>query len=153
MGKVCYTFAMQLVVKRVDKSLPFPKYQTEGAVAFDLYARVEMVVKPLEAVLIPLNLIVKVPAGYVFLLASRSSYPKKGLLIPNGVGIIDQDYSGEQDELKVWALNFTKENIVVEKGERIAQGLLVPLERVKEFVEVDSVVGPSRGGFGSTGKK
>jgi dUTP pyrophosphatase len=72
------------------------------------------------------------------------------LLIPNGVGIIDQDYCGEGDELKVQVLNFSDEAVLVKKGERIAQGLFLPVMRV-EWDEIEEL-GQGRGGFGSTGE-
>jgi dUTP pyrophosphatase len=144
---------MKLSIKRIDNSLPLPEYKTSGAVAFDLCSRLDMEIKPFEETLIPLNLVIKVPKGYVLMLASRSSYPKKKLLIPNGFGVIDQDYCGDTDEIKIWALNFSQKNVMVEKGERIAQALLVPIEKAEEFVELEVIQEVSRGGFGSTGKK
>jgi dUTP diphosphatase len=84
------------------------------------------------------------------MLTLRSSTPRrKSLLIPNGVGIIDQDYCGEGDELQVQVLNFSEEAVVVKKGERIAQGLFLPVMQV-DWEEVHEV-GQGRGGFGSTG--
>ncbi len=140
-----------LKLKRIDKSLPLPAYQTKGSVGFDLYARETVKIKPFEPTLIPLNTIVKIPKGYMLLLASRSSLPiKKGLMVANGVGIIDQDYCGENDELKLLVINFTKKEVIVKKGERIAQGIIVKIEK-PEFEEVEKMGEKSRGGFGSTG--
>ena len=86
----------------------------------------------------------------MLLLTLRSSTPRrKGLLIPNGVGIIDQDYCGEGDELKAQVLNFREETVTVKRGERIAQGIFIPVMRVN-WTEV-SEMGQGRGGFGSTG--
>lgn len=142
---------MKIKIKRVDKSLPLPEYKTSGAVAFDLASRINLDVEPHAVALIPLNIIVEIPKGYTIILAPRSSLPlKKGLLIPNGIGIIDQDYSGPEDEWRLEVLNFTDKKVKIEKGERIAQGLLVPIEKIlwKEIEEIDQ---PNRGGFGSTG--
>lgn len=142
---------MKLKIKRIDKSLELPEYKTKGAVGFDLTAREEIVVKPFEVTLIPLNIVVKVPKGYSLLLFSRSSTPlKKGLMVANGVGVVDWDYSGEEDEIKLAVLNFTKKNVKVEKGERIAQALIVKV-LVPKFLEVKKMDSKSRGGFGSTG--
>ncbi len=144
---------MKIKVKRVDKSLDLPEYKTKGAVGFDLTAREEVTINPWEMKLIHLNLIVKVPKGYGLFLFSRSSVPvKKGLMIANSVGVIDQDYSGEEDELKTLVLNVTKKNVVVEKGERICQGIFLKLA-VAKFSEVKKMSSKSRGGFGSTGHK
>lgn len=143
---------MIVKVKRIDKSLEIPQYHTKGSVGFDLTAREETKIKPFEIKLIPLNLIAKVPKGYGLFLFSRSSVPiKKGLMVANGVGVVDQDYCGEEDELKLSALNFTRKTVTVEKGERICQGIFLKLETAK-FKEVNKMSTMSRGGFGSTGE-
>lgn len=142
---------MQIKIKLIDSFLPVPQYHTAGSVGFDLCARVDTVIKPFTPTIIPLNIVVQVPAGHAMLLLARSSLPlKKGLIVANSVGVIDQDYSGETDEVGLQVLNFTKEDVTVPKGDRIAQGLIVPVE-VVEFVRVDKMSDKSRGGFGSTG--
>lgn len=142
---------MRVKIKRIDTSLELPEFKTKGSIGFDLVARENVTVPAGEVRLIPLNIVVKTPVGYGLFLLPRSSTPmKKGLLIPNGVGIIDQDYSGNEDELKLQALNFTKKTVKVERGERIAQAVFVKIEK-PEFVEVKSMTSKSRGGFGSTG--
>lgn len=142
---------LKIAIKRVDKSLPLPVYATNGSVGFDLLCRETIEVLPRQIELIPGNVIVRIPTGFFLLLTLRSSTPRrKSLLIPNGVGIIDQDYCGEGDELKVQVLNFSDEAVQVNKGERIAQGLFIPVVRV-EWEEIEQV-GQGRGGFGSTGK-
>lgn len=143
---------MKVTIKLIDPTLPLPVYHTSGSVAFDLYARVTVAVKPLTPTIIPLNLVVKIPAGYMLLLASRSSLPlKKGLMVANGIGVIDQDYHGDKDELGLQVIHFTKKKIVVKKGERVAQGILVKIAKVTQFRKVKSMKVRSRGGFGSTG--
>ncbi|SRR5712691_3306251 len=137
-------------VKRIDADLPLPIYATAGSVGFDLLCREDTEIEPRTIELVPCNVIVRVPDGYMLLLSMRSSTPRrKGLLIPNGVGIIDQDYCGEGDELKVQVFNFRKEAVTVKRGERIAQGIFIPVTRVR-WNEV-SELGQGRGGFGSTG--
>lgn len=141
---------MRVRVTRIDPSLPLPYYATAGAAGFDLLARESVTVAPGELARIPGNVIVQVPDGYTLLVALRSGTPgRKGLLKPNGVGVIDQDYHGPADEIQIQVYNFWDENVTVERGERIAQGLLVPVTRV-EWEEGDAA-GPSRSGFGSTG--
>ena len=140
-----------LIVNRIDKNLPLPDYQTKGAVAFDLYSREDKIIKIGEIVLLPTNLIVKVPVGYFLMIATRSSLPiKKGLTFPHGVGILDQDFCGPKDEIKIQAMNFTKKNIKIEKGERIAQAILVKIAR-PNLIE-KKINSKTRGGFGSTGR-
>ncbi len=142
---------LKVAVKRIDKSLPLPVYATAGSVGFDLLCRENTEVLPRQIALIPGNVIVQIPAGYFLLLTLRSSTPRrKNLLIPNGVGIVDQDYAGEGDELKVQVFNFRDEAVQIRKGERIAQGLFLPVMHV-EWDEIEEV-GQGRGGFGSTGE-
>ena len=142
---------MTIKIKRVDASLPLPEYATSGSVCFDLLARTDMEISPHETALIPTNVIVQTPPGYMFVVVPRSSTPrKKGLLIPHGIGVIDQDYCGPEDEVLFQVLNFTDEVVKVEKGERLAQGCFMPVERV-EFEEVAEMDAENRGGIGSTG--
>ena len=141
---------MKVRIKRIDKSLPLPVYETSGSVGFDLLARQDIEIKPDAIELIPANAIVEVPKGYSLIVASRSSTPRKhGLTKPHGIGIIDQDYCGEKDEIKIQVLNFTKKPVTIKKGTKIAQGLFVRVDRF-EFEEVDEIKKESRGGFGST---
>ena len=142
---------MRLSLQRLDRDLPLPAYQTPGAAGFDLYARTRVAVAPGATALIPSNVIVDLPAGYALLVALRSSTPiRKGLISPHGIGIVDSDYCGPEDELKTLVFNPTGDEIVVERGERIAQALLLPAPQA-ELVEVGEIAAPTRGGFGSTG--
>ena len=142
---------MQIKIKRLDKELPLPTYQTAGSAGFDIYARENTVIAPKAIALVPSNLIIATPPGYMFVIASRSSTPKrKGLMVANGIGIVDSDYSGPEDEIKILVYNFTENEVVVEKGERIAQGLFVKVEQ-GQWEEVDEMSTKTRGGFGSTG--
>lgn len=142
---------MQINIKRVDQTLPLPQYETSGAVAFDLLAREDVLVPGGEIALIPANVVVKTPPGYMLLLASRSSLPlKKGIVMSNGIGIVDQDFCGPDDELKIQILNIKAAPALISRGERIAQGIFVKIEKV-EWSEVEQLNAKSRGGFGSTG--
>ena len=141
---------MKIRIKRIDKSLPLPIYETDGSVGFDLLAREETVVEPDSIKLIPANVIVEVPKSYALIVASRSSTPRKhGLTKPHGIGIIDQDYCGPEDEVKIQVLNFTDKPVTIQKGTKIAQGMFVRVDCF-EFEEVDGIKKESRGGFGST---
>jgi dUTP pyrophosphatase len=144
------TQQLNVTIKRIDTRLPLPTYATTGSVGFDLICRENTEIASHSLGLIPGNVIVRTPPGYMLLLTLRSSTPRrKGLFIPHGVGVIDQDYCGEGDELLVQVYNFSHEAVTVERGERIAQGIFVPVAQVT-WDEVDDV-GQGRGGFGSTG--
>lgn len=142
---------LKIKIKRIDKSLPLPIYQTNGSVGFDLLTRKTTTIQPREIKLIPGNIILKVPKGYMLMIAPRSSTPKKcGVLMPHSVGILDQDYCGEEDEILIQIYNFKDTPIIIQSGERIAQGILVRVDRF-EFEEIDKMSKKSRGGYGSTG--
>src|SRR5512133_2830267 len=130
---------MLVNIKRVDKELPLPRHETAGAVAFDLVAREAATIEPGAITLVPANAIVCIPPGYMLMLAARSSLAqKKGLMFANGVGIIDQDYCGPDDELKISLINVSKNPATVERGERIGQGVFVRIERA-EWNEVENL--------------
>lgn len=137
-------------IARVDPSLPLPAYETPGAVGFDLLARVETTVPPGAVARIPANIIVETPPGYMLLVAARSSLPgRKGLSVPHGIGVIDQDYCGASDEILVQVYNFTDALVTVVRGDKIAQGVFVRVDQAR-WDEADFAARPSRGGFGST---
>lgn len=142
---------MRVHIKRLDPSLPMPEYKTSGACAFDIYARKTTKVPAGKLALIPTNLIVKVPTGYVLFLSLRSSAPGKlGLLVPNAPGIIDQDYHGPTDEIKIAVVNFTERDVTIERGTRFAQGTFVKIDQA-EWQEQTIITTANRGSFGSTG--
>jgi len=143
---------MKIRIKRFDKSFPLPEYKTSGAAAFDLTARVGLEILPHKVGYIPLNIACETPKGYFLLLAARSSTHKKGLMLVNGIGIGDPDFTGDEDEYAAAYLNFTDNAVQIEAGERIAQGMFIKFEKA-EWEEVDSLGNKTRGGFGSTGTK
>lgn len=141
---------MKVRIKRIDKNLPLPVYETDGSVGFDILAREDVTIDDGTIELIPANIIVEVPKHYMLVVASRSSTPrKKGLTTPHGFGIIDHDYCGPEDEIKIQVYNFSGKEVKILKGEKIAQGVFVRIDKF-EWDEVDEIRDSSRGGFGST---
>ena len=139
-------------IRRLDPSVELPAYATDGSAAFDLAASVDTTIAPGEVRLVPTGLVIEVPEGMFLAVFARSSTPlKRGLLIANGVGVVDSDYCGPADEVKIPTLNFTAAPVQVSKGDRIAQGILLPSPRV-EWDEVGELRAGSRGGFGATGR-
>ena len=142
---------MKVAIHRLDPSVPLPKYETGGAAGFDLAARHDMVVAPGEVALVPTGLVVAVPANHFLGIFARSSTPlKRGLMVANGVGVVDSDYCGPYDEIKIEVLNFTSAPVTIRRGDRLAQGVMLPCVRV-EWVEGGPPAEPTRGGFGATG--
>jgi dUTP pyrophosphatase len=138
-------------VRRLDASVALPGYHSTDAAAFDLAARDPVLVPPGEVVLVATGLVIEVPPGHAMLIVARSSLPlKKQLMVANGVGVIDADYCGPTDEIKVEVYNFSSTSVAIAPGERIAQGLIVPVVRAV-WQEVQEARAQSRGGFGSTG--
>ena len=71
-------------------------------------------------------------------------------MVANGVGVIDADYCGPDDEIKIQVLNITGADVQVRRGDRLAQGIILPAPRVT-WNEVTEIRGTTRGGFGATG--
>ena len=141
---------MKVKITKLRDDIEIPKYQTDGAAAFDLACADEVVIPPKGFKIVPTGLVIGTPPGYVLVLAARSSlFKKKGLVLANGIGVIDSDYCGPKDQIHLALFNRRDEEITIEAGERIAQGMIMPVIRA-EFFEGDAE-GDSRGGFGSTG--
>ena len=101
--------------------------------------------------IISLGVSMKLPDGYEAHIAPRSSTFKNwGILQTNGVGIIDNSYSGDND---VWGMPvYATRNTSIKKGDRICQFRIVEKMQNPAFIEVETLGGEDRGGFGSTGK-
>ncbi len=142
---------MRVRIKRLRDTVALPEYQTAGSVCFDLATVEEATIEPGRIVRIPTGLVVETPPGYMLMVAARSSTPgKHGLLIPQGIGIVDQDYAGDTDELLIQAYNFTDQSVTVAAGTRLAQAGFVRIDRAA-WIETTDTMRESRGGFGSTG--
>jgi dUTP pyrophosphatase len=142
---------MQTVrIRRLSPDVPLPSYQTAEAAGFDLAASEDVRVPPGDVRLVPTGLVIAVPHGCFLGIFARSSTPlKRGLMVANGVGVIDPDYAGPDDEIKIQVVNVTREEVLVRRGDRIAQGIFIPC--VRAAWEEGETRGTSRGGFGSTG--
>jgi dUTP pyrophosphatase len=137
-------------VRRLHPHVRLPSYESGGAAAFDLAASEDVVVPAGEIRLVPTGLVVEVPAGMFLGIFARSSTPlKRGLMVANGVGVVDPDYCGPDDEVKIAVMNFTTAPAAVRAGDRIAQGILLAAPRVT-WEEAEELRADSRGGFGST---
>lgn len=132
--------------------LPLPTYATEGAAGMDVCAAVTepMILAAGKVVLVPTGICVAIPRGYEMQVRSRSGLAaKQGVFALNSPGTIDSDYRGE---VKVILANFSAEDVIIERGLRIAQLVVARHENVQWDV-VTSLDDTHRGegGFGSTG--
>jgi dUTP pyrophosphatase len=134
------------------KGLALPAYATAGAAGMDLLAAVTdpVAVPPGGRALIPTGLAIALPPGHELQIRPRSGLAlRHGIVLPNSPGTIDEDYRGE---VQVILLNTGAETFVVERGMRIAQGVLSPVLHAA-WHEVEDLDATDRagGGFGSTG--
>ena len=143
--------AVTLPIKRLDPTVELPSYAYAGDAGLDLRASESVVLKPLERRLVSTGLAIAIPEGYAGFVQPRSGLAlRKGLSMANTPGLIDAHYRGE---LKVCAVNLdSQNNIVIERGERIAQ-LVIQKIPVVTLTEVDEIDETDRGtaGFGSSG--
>jgi dUTP pyrophosphatase len=146
-----YAARMRLKIRRLDSTVSLPGYGTNEAAGFDLASAQDLVVGPRQIVLVRTGLVIEVPTGYFLGIFARSSTPlKRGLMVANGVGVIDPDYSGPNDEVMIQVLNVTESAVQIRRGDRLAQGIILPAPRVT-WEEVSQIREVTRGGFGSTG--
>lgn len=142
--------SLPIRITRVHPDAELPAYKTPGAVAFDLPLVEDLVIPARSAAKGRTGLVVKIPEGYgLFLFARSSTFDKTGLMLANSVGVIDQDFCGATDEVRVNYWNATNEEIRLPKGTRLAQGAFLPILRATwEEGEANEA---ARGGFGTTG--
>jgi dUTP pyrophosphatase len=140
-------------IRRLESTVSLPEYQTPGAAGFDLAASADVLVPAGAVALVPTGIAIQVPAGYFLGVFARSSTPlRRGLMVANGVGVIDQDYCGPADEVKIQVVNFTAKPVEVAKGDRLAQGIFIPIARAEWRESTTDLREGSRGGFGATGR-
>lgn len=137
-------------IKRIHPDAVLPRYQTEGSAGFDFHAVEDVTIKPGQLALVRTGLAIGAPQGYMLMACPRSStYKNFGLVMVNSVGVIDSDYSGNEDEILLPLMNVREYDSYIKKGTRFAQAVFVQIGRFA-FHETDDM-GASRGGWGSTG--
>lgn len=141
-----------LKVKKLSHAFSEPNYATPGSAGMDLYAAIDesVNIKPMARLAVPTGLIFEVPDGYEAQVRARSGLSiKHGLCLANGVGTIDSDYRGE---VKVLIINLGEKTYTINRGDRIAQVVIMPVAKT-DIVVVDDITDTERssGGFGSTG--
>jgi dUTP pyrophosphatase len=132
---------------------PLPNYETEASAGMDLRAFLDddIILKPLERVLIPTGLFIELPVGFEAQIRPRSGLAiKQGITVLNTPGTIDADYRGE---IKIILVNLSNNEFVIKSGERVCQMIISKHEQAN-FIETDKLNETKRGagGFGHTGK-
>lgn len=141
---------MHIPLLKLDVNLPTPSHSHPGDGGTDLFARADTLLEPGERRLVPTGIAVAIPEGYAGLVVPRSGLATRhGISAVNSPGLVDSGYRGE---LSVILINHGQEPVKLQRGDRIAQLMIVPVA-VQEFVVVDELPPSSRGdgGFGSTG--
>lgn len=137
-----------------DANIELPKRSTSGAAAYDIAAAEDTVVPVFRTgqapTLIPTGLKAYCQPDEYYIVANRSSGPRKGIVLANGIGVIDADYYGNADNdghFSVIVFNVSDHDLVIKKGDRIAQVIF------QKFLTVDDdkATGARQGGIGSTG--
>lgn len=147
---------IKLNIKRISEKfndIALPHYATEGSAGMDVRAAIDdkLTIKSGEVKLVPTNLKVEIPVGYEIQVRPRSGLAlKHGIGLLNSPGTIDSDYRGE---VGIIMSNFSKNDFVVNRGDRIAQ-LVLTSYSVADVIEVKALSDSQRGegGFGHTGK-
>ena len=144
---------VKVLVKKLDPLVKLPSYKTEGASGMDLMAFIKepINISPNSSYLVPTGLSVAISENYEIQIRPRSGLAaKNNISVLNTPGTIDSDYRGE---IKVIIFNHSKQNFIINNGDRIAQMILSPILKM-ELEETDNLPDTVRGegGFGSTGK-
>ncbi|MEP2987581.1 MAG: dUTP diphosphatase [Parasphingorhabdus sp.] len=143
---------IEIPVKRLDHAgdLPMPSYETTGSAGMDIRAAETATIAPGKRGLVGTGFAFAIPEGYEVQVRPRSGLAlKKGISVLNTPGTIDSDYRGE---IKVILANLGEADFAVERGDRIAQIVVAPVQRgnLTEVTDLDET-DRGAGGFGSTG--
>lgn len=142
---------MDVQIKKLRPDAKCPRYQRNGDAGFDFHCVEETIVPPHSAAILPTGLAIAVPRGYELQIRLRSGAAlETPLIVANAPGTIDSGYRGE---IGIIVRNLSERPWVVEKGARVAQGVVAPVCAAR-FIEVEELPPSERGagGFGSTGK-
>ena len=139
-------------VSRIEGDIELPRRSTGKSAGYDFIVPEDTVCKAHEITMVKAGVKAYFPDNETLLLFNRSSNPKKkGLIILNGVGVVDADYADNPDnegEIAGLFYNMKDEDIVLKAGEKMMQGVFVQYG----ITEDDTADGERLGGFGSTGK-
>ena len=151
------TRGFEVVKEYANKGINLPVRKTKHSTAYDIEAAEEIVLpsfqKGMKPTLIPTGLKAYMQSDEVLLIVPRSSGPKKqGISFPHNVGVIDSDYYNNPDNeghIFVQCINLKDEDVVIKKGEAVAQAIFQKYLTVDD----DNAEGMRTGGFGSTDRK
>ena len=136
----------------LNPKFELPKRSTAKSAGYDFIVPEDTVCKSHQITMVKSGVKAYFPDNETLLLFNRSSNPKKkGLIILNGVGVVDSDYADNQDnegEIAGLFYNMLDEDVILKAGEKMMQGVFVQYG----VTDDDNANGQRNGGFGSTGK-
>ena len=147
------TRGFEIITDYQDKGINLPLRKTSGAAGYDIEAAEDMVIpsfkEGIKPTLVPTGLKAYFPSNEYLMLVNRSSGPKKGLVMANGIGIIDHDYynnQGNEGHIYFQYYNTLNEDIIISKGDIVGQAIF------NQFMTTDNDNAHNirTGGFGST---
>jgi dUTP pyrophosphatase len=139
-------------IETLPHCFKMPEYQTNGASGLDIYAADNITLRSYESALVATGFALAIPEGYEGQIRPRSGWAlKRGITVLNSPGTVDADYRGE---VKVLLINLSMKIQNIDKGDRIAQLVFAPVNRVQFIpaVVVPKDTARGAGGFGSTGQ-
>lgn len=141
-------------VKRIEEDIKLPERSTLNSAGYDFFATEDIIFNPKTITRVFTGIKCELMPNQVLILANRSSNPsKKGLILLNGIGVVDADYYGNPDndgEIAFEFYNMLDEVVEIKKGEKLGQGLILKFDKTED----DYISNPNNtraGGFGSTG--
>lgn len=144
----------QLNVTTTDvKGFSLPIKGTKRAAGYDFINPEHVTIQPKEIKIVKTGIKAYFPDDIALLLLNRSSNAKKkGLVLMNGVGLIDADYVDNEDnegEIGFMFMNITEEPVTINEGDKLGQGMFVKYFDTSDYNS--SNVSDRTGGWGSTG--
>ena len=138
-------------VKRMKDDIKLPERSTLNSAGYDFFALEDIIFNPETITRVFTGVKCELMPNQVLILANRSSNPsKKGLILLNGIGVVDADYYGNPDndgEIAFEFYNMLDETVEIKKGEKLGQGLILKFDKTED----DYVTNVRKSGWGSTG--
>jgi dUTP pyrophosphatase len=151
-NEIAFEYVSRVLEQNNKFSLPIKG--SKNAAGYDFINPEEVTIQPKEIKYVKTGIKALFPDDIVLLLFNRSSNPKKkGLILINGVGVVDADYYDNEDnegEIAFAFYNITDNLITIEKGEKLGQGMFTVYANVTGYNS--EAVNERKGGFGSTGE-
>lgn len=133
---------MKVKIVQTDRSLPLPKYETDGAAALDLRSTIDLILEPGKFKGVPTGIKIALPKGFEAQVRARGGTAfRHGIGCVNAPGTVDADYRGE---IQVILINWGEKSFEIKKGDRIAQLVIAKHESI-EWEPVEELDSTERG--------